>query len=361
MVQTRTVKIHLTESGEYLGVRANEFFLNDKKRKEKAKWDFEQQQISEIVLKAGNLVSTNALETALEFKISMVITRWNGEPIGILKALDDDSHVETRINQLESVKNGVGIEIAKKIVYAKLEGQNQVLRRSGLRQLDLMRIKDKINHAEGSNLTTIRKQLLPIESVNSARYFKQVFQLFPEWLRVEHRRTKGAYDGLNNLFNFGYSILFWKCYYAVLRAKLEPYLGFMHSNQFGKPSLVCDIQEFYRYLIDDCLIQFGEKLRKSSFRRVYFDYANKRKKYPRLFLKEEKHRKLEKCLHDCFEVKTEIPRIKGVTHFKRQTIETLINEEVLLLAKYFRNERENWIPRIVNINQPTTNHKNTVF
>jgi hypothetical protein len=30
---------------------------------------------------------------------------------------------------------------------------------------------------------------------------------------------------------------------------------------------------------------------------------------------------------------------------KRQEIETLINEEALLLAQYLRNEKENWIPR----------------
>jgi len=181
------------------------------------------------------------------------------------------------------------------------------------------------------------------------RYFKQMFALFPSWLRTEKRRTKGAYDGLNNPFNFGYSILFWKCYYAILRAKLEPYLGFMHSQQFGKPSLVCDMTELYRYLIDDCIIQFNERLRKSSFEKVYFGYLNKRNKYPRLFLKTEKHRKFERCLHDCFEQKVEIPRIKGVTHFKRQTIETLINEETLLLAKYFRNETKEWNPRIAKL------------
>ena len=32
---------------------------------------------------------------------------------------------------------------------------------------------------------------------------------------------------------------------------------------------------------------------------------------------------------------------------KKQTVETLINEEALLFAKYLRNERETWIPRIV--------------
>jgi len=40
----------------------------------------------------------------------------------------------------------------------------------------------------------------------------------------------------------------------------------------------------------------------------------------------------------------EIPRIKVGT---RQIIETLINEEALLLAKYLRDEYKTWIPTIV--------------
>lgn len=44
-----------------------------------------------------------------------------------------------------------------------------------------------------------------------------------------------------------------------------------------------------------------------------------------------------------FESTVDIPRIKVG---KRQTLETLINEEALLLAKYVRNESKSWIPRI---------------
>jgi hypothetical protein len=42
----------------------------------------------------------------------------------------------------------------------------------------------------------------------------------------------------------------------------------------------------------------------------------------------------------------EIPRIR---HGKKQTLDTLINEEVLLLAKFLRNERKEWIPRLTKI------------
>jgi hypothetical protein len=43
------------------------------------------------------------------------------------------------------------------------------------------------------------------------------------------------------------------------------------------------------------------------------------------------------------EDKVELLRIR---HGSTQTLETLINEEALLLAKYLRNERATWTPRI---------------
>jgi len=48
-------------------------------------------------------------------------------------------------------------------------------------------------------------------------------------------------------------------------------------------------------------------------------------------------------LNSYFESKAQIPRIK---HGNRQTLETLINEEALLFAKFLRHERETWTPRI---------------
>lgn len=35
---------------------------------------------------------------------------------------------------------------------------------------------------------------------------------------------------------------------------------------------------------------------------------------------------------------------------KRQTLDTLINEEALLLARFLRNEKKEWKPRLPNIN-----------
>jgi len=44
--------------------------------------------------------------------------------------------------------------------------------------------------------------------------------------------------------------------------------------------------------------------------------------------------------------KVEIPRIK---HGKRQEIESLLNEEALLLARYLRSEKNEWAPRLPSL------------
>ncbi len=84
---------------------------------------------------------------------------------------------------------------------------------------------------------------------------------------AESRKKFKAYDGTNNIFNLAYEVLKWKVYTVIVRAKLEPYLGFLHSVQFGKPSLICDFQELYRYPLDDFLIGYCQNLRKKRLYR----------------------------------------------------------------------------------------------
>jgi len=150
------------------------------------------------------------------------------------------------------------------------------------------------------------------------------------------------YDGINNVFNFGYYVLKCKVHKALLKAKLEPYLGFLHSLQHGKPSLVCDFQDLYRYLIDDYLIERCKKLRKKDFV-VVTDFMMRLKMGKRIHLCKYETNSLAEGLNGVFNREVEIARIR---HGKKQTLDTLISEEALLLAKFLRNERKEWIPRL---------------
>jgi CRISPR-associated protein Cas1 len=134
---------------------------------------------------------------------------------------------------------------------------------------------------------------------------------------------------------------------ALLKAKLEPYLGFLHSIQHGKPSLACDFQELYRYLIDDFLIERCQKLRKKDFVFVT-DFMMHLRMGKRIHRCEFETDGLAEDLNLLFDRMVEVPRIRQGT---RQTPDTMINEEAYLLAKFLRHERETWVPRIASLAQ----------
>lgn len=72
------------------------------------------------------------------------------------------------------------------------------------------------------------------------------------------------------------------------------------------------------------------------------DYS-KNKVGQREYLNHSKTNDLTRKLYDYFESTVDVERIR---HGKRQTVETLINEEALLLAQYLRDEQREWSPRI---------------
>lgn len=100
--------------------------------------------------------------------------------------------------------------------------------------------------------------------------------------------------------------------------------------------------ELYRYHVDNFLVDYARNLNAKDFVVKSEDYS-KRRKGKRQYLNEKLTNKLITRLNTYFETKVEIPRIKVGN---QQKLETLIDEEALLLAKYLRDERNGWNPRI---------------
>lgn len=73
------------------------------------------------------------------------------------------------------------------------------------------------------------------------------------------------------------------------------------------------------------------------------DFMMRLKMGKRINLCEYETDSLAEGLNSLFDNDVEIPRIK---HGNKQTFDTLISEEALLLAKFLRNERIDWNPRI---------------
>ena len=141
---------------------------------------------------------------------------------------------------------------------------------------------------------------------------------------------------MNNLLNLGYEVLAGEVYRAVVRAHLDPYLGYLHSIEPYKLSLVCDIQEIFRSLIDDFTINYSRKLSEKDFER----------RGRRVFLKRGESYKLIKAIDKFFDERIKHQRIKRFgTHSK---IRTAIREEPMKLAQYLRGEKEKYGPVVIS-------------
>ena len=108
------------------------------------------------------------------------------------------------------------------------------------------------------------------------------------------------------------------------------------------PSLVCDLEELYRHRVDDFVLGYVQGLSIKDFISKTED-AGFSRKGKRVYLNDKKTREFMNGVNDIFKEKVNASTIRAKG--KTQLLETLINEEVLLLAKFIRDEKKKWIPR----------------
>lgn len=197
------------------------------------------------------------------------------------------------------------------------------------RKLNLV---EKLSKTNGEKIDAIRPKLMWIESRHSKVYFRHLKTLFPDFLQISKRTKHNAEDPLNNILNLGYEVLKGEIYKATMLAHLDPYLGYLHSIQFAKPSLVCDIQEIFRSLIDEFLIGYSQKLSKESFER----------NNGRMFLKQRESYKMIKAINELFDKRIEHQRIKRYGQCSK--IRTTIREEPIKLGQYLRGKKRDMNP-----------------
>ena len=97
--------------------------------------------------------------------------------------------------------------------------------------------------------------------------------------------------------------------------------------------------------MDDFVIQFCQDLKERDFT-VKSESVSRSRKGKREYLNDAESRRMMRELESFFESNVEIPLMR---YGKRQKLETLINEDSLLLAKYIRSEKTTWLPRIAVI------------
>jgi CRISPR-associated protein Cas1 len=216
------------------------------------------------------------------------------------------------------------------MLHARINSQIDLLEKYCLDSSRLNVNFEKID-VENKTIDKTRSRLTGIEGKCTEQYFKEYWKLFPKCLKPNKREKYKAQSPLNNLLNLGYEIMKGEVYKAVLQAHLDPYLGYLHSIQFAKSSLVCDVQEIFRVLIEEFLVKYHQKLEPESFEQ----------KGKRVFLKPEQ--KLKLILEVTRLFRKRIP-YKRRNCSKKTTIHTIIKEEPIKLAKYLRGNKSFYEP-----------------
>ena len=172
------------------------------------------------------------------------------------------------------------------------------------------------------------------EEKYARHFYSHIIPQFPKWLRVSGRRTRNATEPWNNLLNLSFEVLEWKILKAVVKSKLEPNLGFLHSLQVSKPSLTCDLMEPFRPYVVHFLLSYAKTLKAKDFERAYV-----KDKYPRYFLKHEATWQLIESINkQLFEAY--IPMQRNRKHGSKMQFETYLDEYISQMAKYINNAKE---------------------
>jgi CRISPR-associated protein Cas1 len=325
----KNTQITLNEFGQYLGSDKKNFIVyKDKKPLKRIPF----YMVKQVILTPGNTVSTSALFWCSVYNVNLMMASNTGRPLSMMLPLTSSAHVKTRIKQYEAYYSSKGVEIAKAILSAKINNQIALLERLGFDGHKLDYLLVKLSKIKGGKIDNVRTRLMGIESRVSKPYFNHLRTLFPKFLQTPKRMKYHAEDPLNNLLNLGYEVLKGEVYRGVMYAHLDPYLGYLHSIQFAKPSLVCDIQEIFRGMIDEFLIGYAQKLNEDDFE----------DKNGRMFLKREESYKLIKAINGLFDKRIEHQRIKK--YGKYSTVRTAIREEAIKLGQYLRDEKEEYPP-----------------
>jgi CRISPR-associated protein Cas1 len=115
--------------------------------------------------------------------------------------------------------------------------------------------------------------------VSSRIYFDNYSKLIDERFGFVKRNSikiekKNATDVINALLNYGYSVLAGQISTYVNGVGLDAYYGFMHKNHTSFQSLVYDLMEPFRWLVDYAVWKLSDA--KSSNRISKKQYAHTR-------------------------------------------------------------------------------------
>lgn len=142
------------------------------------------------------------------------------------------------------------LAIAKHIIANKMENQLRLLQNVRNKSDAVKESIDNIKKYIASlpSVCTLN-ELMAFEGLTSKIYFKNHFNN----ILWTSRKPRLKNDVINSVLDIGYTILFSFIECILLSFGFDTFCGVMHREFYMRKSLVCDLVEPFRPLIDDCI------------------------------------------------------------------------------------------------------------
>lgn len=216
--------------------------------------------IDSVIVIGSPLVSCDVWRALAEYDVSAVLLPSRGGGVSTYMSAGLSPTVAIRIAQHRAARDpDISLNIAKWLIRKKLEGQERVVERlenTGASTLSSELIKQsraKLNNA------TDRNSLMGFEGSAAVAYFKSIAEAIPPKWKFTGRTRRPPRDPVNALFSIGYTMAGSEVRRAIQIKGLDPAVGFLHSSQPGRESLVLDILEPLRPEIDWFVLELLDK------------------------------------------------------------------------------------------------------
>ncbi len=215
-------------------------------------------KVDGIVVLGRATVSPALIDELLKHHICLTFLTQNGKYLGRLEP-EVTKNIFVRKAQWQAVgESQPAIHLVRGFVRGKLKNYRHALLRAQREYSDVDLSK---------NITRLEQAIAPIdktssidslrglEGAGSAAYFGCFNQLIKtSEFEFEARRRRSPTDPVNALLSFGYSLLRHDVQSAVNIVGFDPYLGYLHVERYGRPSLALDLMEEFRPLIVDAVV-----------------------------------------------------------------------------------------------------------
>ncbi len=268
------MQVFINTYGTYLHVKEEMFEIRtrpDPKQKDKIKKNhIAAQKVTSFVVSKGAAISTDAIALALKHNIDIVVVENDGHPLGRFWHSKLGSTTKIRKNQLEASLNDIGLHWVKSWLCQKLDNQAAYLqdlrKHRPLVAMTLQkaetRIKeqgDKIAGIKSDTVCAVADSIRGYEGTAGRLYFDALAQSIPAEFAFKGRSFRPAHDPFNAMLNYAYGILYSRTERALMLAGIDPYVGFMHRDDYNSKSLVFDFIEPYRIYAERCVFTLFSK------------------------------------------------------------------------------------------------------